>query len=405
VINNTLFFNKDIDYIKDNIFEYISKERDIVGYYNLPMQDISEYEKYTQNIKATNIVIIGIGGSSLGTKAIYDFLKHKINSNKTIHFLESTDPVRLSSKIKSINLKDSLFIIISKSGLTIETISIFKYVNSLIEMNSENSLIISDKDSKLWKYAKSKDIQTFEIPSNVGGRFSVLSAVSIVPLLIMGIDVNNILLGARNIYDSFFNKQDIFDKILTKALFYTHNSKEFNINCVFSYCESMDSFNRWYIQLWGESLGKKQLNSELNVSLTPIGLLGPLDQHSFLQLIIDGHNDKSLTFIKIKDFESDLKIPDVKIPYLEELDMINGVSFSKLINKQADSIIESIKKANTSTSLDILELDKIDEKSIGEIIFYYELLTSVVGKMMNINTYNQDGVENGKKILKEILHV
>lgn len=137
------------------------------------------------------------------------------------------------------------------------------------------------------------------------------------------------------------------------------------------------------------------MHSYLNVGLTPIGLIGPTDQHSFLQLIVEGKRDKSVTFIKIKDFDSNLKIPKITIPYLEELDFINGVAFSHLINKQADSIIESLSNSK-DIPLDIIEIDKIDEHAIGSLFFYYELLTSVVAKMLDVNAYDQPGVEGQK---------
>ena len=137
----------------------------------------------------------------------------------------------------------------------------------------------------------------------------------------------------------------------------------------------------------------------MNLGLTPIGLIGPTDQHSFLQLIVEGKRDKSVTFIKVKDFDSILKIPNISIPYLENLDYVNEVDFSDLINKQADSIIESLLNKN-DIPLDIIEIEKINEEAIGQLFFYFELLTSVVAKMINVNAYDQPGVEEGKKILR-----
>lgn len=118
-----------------------------------------------------------------------------------------------------------------------------------------------------------------------------------------------------------------------------------------------------------------------------------------MQLIVEGKRDKSVTFIKVKDFDSVLKIPNISIPYLENLDYVNEIDFSDLINKQADSIIESLLNKN-DIPLDIIEIEKINEEAIGELFFYFELLTSVVAKMINVNAYDQPGVEEGKKILR-----
>ncbi len=149
------------------------------------------------------------------------------------------------------------------------------------------------------------------------------------------------------------------------------------------------------MQLWAESLGK-----EFN-GLTPIGLIGSKDQHSFLQLIVEGKRDKSVTFIKVRDIPSNLAIPNINLEFLEDSNILNGVLFRDLINYQADSTRDAL--INREIAVDEIVIDSVDEVSIGELIFYYELLTSLVGILLNINTYNQNGVEDGKKILKERL--
>lgn len=385
--------------VENRIFDEISHEIGKIGYYELPDQNIDVISEFASNVTQKNIVVVGIGGSSLGTAAVYDFLRYKNNFEKKLFFCESTDPVLLNSTFRKLDLNDTLFIIISKSGSTIETISIFKYILSLVELNEKQFVIISDKGSSLHKLAHDKKLPYFEIPANVGGRFSVLSNVGLLPLAIIGVDIKMLLQGAKKIKESFFKQTQSYQDITHKASFYARNIGKYNINCLFSYSEAFRSFNDWYIQLWGESLGKKQCNSYLNVGLTPIGLIGPTDQHSFLQLIVEGKRDKSVTFIKVKDFDSILKIPNISIPYLENLDYVNEVDFSDLINKQADSIIESLLNKN-DIPLDIIEIEKINEEAIGQLFFYFELLTSVVAKMINVNAYDQPGVEEGKKILR-----
>jgi len=188
------------------------------------------------------------------------------------------------------------------------------------------------------------------------------------------------------------------EALLKKATFYAKNSTNYNINAIFSYSDSLSFFNDWYVQLWGESLGKKQKNSAFNIGLTPIGLIGPKDQHSFLQLLTEGTRDKSVTFIKLKEFNNQQTVPNITLASLENLDLINNVKFSTLINLQENSIFESL---NTSQRipLDEITIQKQDEFSIGQLIYYYELLTSLIGDLLNINTYDQPGVESGKQIL------
>ena len=138
------------------------------------------------------------------------------------------------------------------------------------------------------------------------------------------------------------------------------------------------------------------------MGVTPIGLIGPKDQHSFLQLIVEGTRDKSVTFIKIDDFENDLKVPDMTLPHLEKLDILNDITFHDLITMQSDSVIEALLEQR-DIPLDEIIIERVDEESIGQLIYYYELLTSLVGQLINVNTYNQPGVEAGKIILKEKL--
>lgn len=385
----------------EDIFSEIVKEKDYIGYYNLVFSDTSEYKEYAKSVKQKNIVIIGIGGSTLGTYAIYKFLKYSKNLSKKLYFLETTDPIDIKSKLENIDLEDTLFIVISKSGTTIETVSIFKYIHSLVTCDKNNTLVITESDSKLNEYAKANGIMSFEIPKNVGGRFSVFSAVGLVPLAIVGIDIDALLSGAKETHDSFFNQTQAYERVLKKARFFVEYKNSFNINVVFSYSSRLEGFNKWYIQLWGESLGKIDINSTRQ-GLTPIGIIGPIDQHSFLQLIVEGRRDKTVTVIKVEDFHSNLKIPSVRLEGLEELDYIDNIEFSSLINEQADATIESINNLN-DIPCDVITIDSVSEKSIATLMYEYELLTSVCAKFMYIDAYDQPGVEAGKIILKQKL--
>ncbi|PLY11626.1 MAG: glucose-6-phosphate isomerase [Sulfurimonas sp.] len=385
----------------EDIFSEIVKEKEYIGYYNLVFQDTLEYKKYAKSVKQKNIVVIGIGGSTLGTYAIYKFLKYSKNLTKKLYFLETTDPIDIKSKLENIDLNDTLFIVISKSGTTIETISIFKYINSLITCDRDNTLVITENDSKLNEYAKANKIKSFEIPKNVGGRFSVFSAVGLVPLAIVGIDIDEILHGAKKRHDSFFTQGKTYARIVKKARFFIEYKNSFNINVVFSYSSRLEGFNKWYIQLWGESLGKVDINSSRQ-GLTPIGIIGPIDQHSFLQLIVEGRRDKTVTVIKVDDFYNHLKIPNIELTGLSELNYVDDIEFSLLINKQADATIESINNLK-DIPCDVITIDSVSERSIAGLMYEYELLTSVCAKFMYINAYDQPGVEAGKIILKQKL--
>ena len=390
-------FNHYFDYENSNLENYAfnkileEKSSKEVGYYYLPYSDLAKRLKQEEFVDYDSIVVIGIGGSSLGTKAIYRVLESK---NKII-FLENTDPLELKRQFNKIG-KNPIFLVISKSGTTIETISIFKLVLEKFKPSFENIIIITDEDSNLDKFAKKNSIKTFYIPQNVGGRFSVFSAVGIVPLFLAGIDVEKILEGAREFFDSFFSKNEWH--LIRKAAFIYERSKCYKMNVLFSYSSLLDEFNKWYVQLWGESLGKIDKKGK-RVGLTPIGLLGSIDQHSFLQLLIEGPKDKTVTFIKVKNFESSLKIPNLTLSYLEKTDFVNNRLFNELINAQCDATKESV--IRSGIDVDEIVLETLQEKNIAALMAYYELLTSAVGALFEINTYNQPGVEIGKKILFE----
>ncbi len=388
----------------DEIFNEIKQEVDSIGYYNLPLQDVSNIKEYAKTITKEHIIVIGVGGSSLGAMAIYEFLKKSKLFSKKLYFFDTTDPIDIGHKLSMVKehlQNNTHFITISKSGQTIESIAILKYLSSLTKINASNSTIITETNTTLAKYATKNNIKMFEIPKNVGGRFSVLSPVGLLPLSIVGADIDKLLKGARKVRDSFFNKAEEYDIIIQKARFFVENKHRFNTNIVFSYSASLEAFNKWYVQLWGESLGKLNVNKTAQ-SHTPIGLIGPIDQHSFLQLIIEGKRDKSVTFIKIRDFDDDSKIPKNNLDGYDELNYIDDLSFSKLMNMQADATIKSVAERK-DIPYDVITIDRVDEESIAKLIFTYQLITSIVAKFVKINAYNQPGVEYGKIILKDML--
>jgi len=398
-------YSKNFYQIKSNteIFERIKAEREEVGYYNLPYQDMVEIKDYAQSISKKHIVVLGIGGSSLGARAIYEFLLPSNNYNKDLLFLETVDPLKINHCLKKIDLNNTQFLVISKSGNTIETISIFKYLNSLVEIDSSNCTIISEARSILTRFANDNNIKTFDLAQNVGGRFSVFSAVGLVPLAMVGVDIDNLLNGCKRVADSFFSKEDYYKPIIRKARFLVENKGRFNINAIFSYSSSLESFNKWYVQLWAESLGKVNINGTRQ-ALTPVALVGPVDQHSFLQLIMDGVRDKTVTFIKIDDLKDSSIIPKSNSNKFNDLgpQYAEGLSFNELLNKQADATIQSV-EAQQDIPCDVITIRTVDEYNIAKLMFSYQLLVSCIGQFLQINTYDQPGVEHGKIILEDVL--
>lgn len=412
--------NKEID----TLFSEILKEREeqTSGYYALPfenraLQDCEEFIQSRKKVlkKLKNLVVIGIGGSSLGLKAVdcllrYKPLKKDTQQNITfrrpnIIFLEHTDALEIPHSLKNCKLKNTLFIAISKSGTTIETSSLLKYVidrfGLLDSKKAKKHLaIITDTNSALEHFAKDENIACITIAPSVGGRFSVLSAIGILPLTLLGYDTCALLQGAQKFMELFFTRKE--EHILYKALFLAKNHTKYPMTVLFSYSSIFKEFNAWFVQLWGESLGKidKQGN---NVGLSPIGLIGSIDQHSFLQLIVQGCADKSVSFLSLapdsmpKDTPM---IPQLSLTHLQSTDFVNGTKFAELLDKQRCATLKTLQAQNIP--VDSIELQYLDEMSVGELIAYFELLTSATGCALQINTYDQPGVEFGKKRLRKM---
>lgn len=405
MLKNTLFF-KTTKF--ENIRSYANRINDEfesgdVGYYHLIdtslklIDESKEFIKDKEYIK--NIILVGMGGSSCGVKALKDLLFNQNTSLKNLYIIDNTSSSTLMEILECIDIKESLFLITSKTGNTIEVISIFKiiigYFNLKLNELQNYFIFITDKDSNLHKQAKDLNIKTFFIPNNVGGRFSILSAVGIVPFCFCGYDAKDLLNGARACFEDFFIHKK--DEILQKAYHYcTH--KNANINVLFSYNDIFRGFNEWYIQLIAESLGKKQ--GYKRIGLTPIALIGARDQHSFLQLIMDGPKNKTITFLKIKNLKNSPIIPDINFKFLDSLS--NNIKLQELLNAQCDATMHALISENLS--VDLIEIEYLDPWHIGYLMYYYELFTSACGIMLGINTYDQPGVEVGKLILKNILN-
>lgn len=383
-----LYFEWENKKAEREAYEKVSKEYENgeIGYYHLP-ESSQKFKDVNFDIEYSEIVIIGIGGSSLGAKAIYNIFK---DSLKKMIFLENPDPVDIEDKIKEI--KKPLFFVISKSGKTIETISIFKETIKKFDLKkgSKNLKIITDENSPLDKFAKEWKLEVFHIPHNVGGRFSVLSAVGMVPLKAAGLNVIKLLEGAKEFRDSFFEGDEWH--LCRKAAFYADNYKTHPVNVMFAYSTMLTDFKGWFVQLFGESLGKD------GKEIMPVGHIGSIDQHSFLQLLMEGMRHKTITFVNIEDFGKTLQIPDIKLAHIEATDFANGHTFNELINKECEATLEALQSKNYP--IDKITISKLNEENIGNLIMYYEMLTSAIGSLLGINTYNQPGVELGKQILR-----
>ena len=337
--------------------------------------------------KYRNIVVIGMGGSILGTKSIYSFLKKRIK--KEVFFFDNLD-LNLSLKYKKIkNLKNSCFIIVSKSGDTLETITNLGAIFSENLLKNKLIIITEITDNALMAIANKYNAEIIEHKEFIVGRYSVLSETGMFPAALMGLN----LMKFKNLKRLINNKNFISSLIQNVASIHTLNSKKINNSVILNYDSSLNDLGYWYQQLVAESLGKQ------GKGINPILSFGPKDHHSLLQLYLDGPKDKFFTFFNSSKRENKLKVARGIIP--------NNMGF--LINKNLEFIIN----AQCNATKNIFKLKKIpfrqitfnkkNEDELGEIFTFFVLETILLSRLMNINPFDQPAVEQVKIETKRFL--
>ncbi len=363
--------------------------------------------------KFSDIVVCGIGGSALGTSCLYEslghFYKKRSHSRKKprLYVLDNIDPEWIGQTREVIDLKDTLFIIVTKSGATPETLSLFFYFKNELEKQgvdpkSQMVLITDPKKGFLRKVGDREGWTTLE-HANVGGRFSVLSSVSLFPAALIGLDIEDLVVGARNMRDRFLSldwETNLPFQLATYQYLLTEKGK--NIHVLWSYSQRLIRFLDWYKQLLAESIGKAENRKGeiVHVGITPVGALGVTDQHSQSQLYNEGPYDKFFIFIDVKDRGKEITIPHA-FPKESSLGYLKGVSFNQLMLVEKKGTEEALTENNRPNIT--IELDRVCEKTFGELFFLFEGAVAFLGEYLGINAYNQPGVERSKEITRKIL--
>ena len=342
--------------------------------------NINKFQKYKK------IAIIGMGGSILGSEAIYNFFKNKIK--KKVYFLNDIDENKISDLKKKENLSKVLFIIISKSGNTIETLSNTFSLN-ILKKNSKNIIIISEKKNNLL-FSISKKFNLFFVEHNnyIGGRYSVLSEVGMVPAYLMGLNISKI---RSNIQNCLKLKNKFFLKESTIKIANLIKSKKFSSMIFLNYCPELEKLLFWCQQLIAESLGKE------NKGLLPTISNVPKDHHSLLQLYLDGPKDKFFNIFSFKNISKE-KINTDKIKIKS---FLNKKNLSTIKNAQKNSLIKAFEKQNIPFRE--FRIKSIKEEVIGEFFALFIVETIIIGKLLNINPFDQPAVEQVKIYTKKFL--
>ncbi len=379
-------------------------ENNVLGFDYLPDYDTSEINEYVKTVSPDidTFVVLGIGGSALGTTAIYKALKTTRSLVNKVYVCDNVDPTLLYETLEKIELKRTIFNVITKSGGTAETLSQFLIVHKILKEAypkdyKKHLLVTTDKEKGfLRRLTKWENLPSFTVPGNVGGRFSVLTDVGLVPLAFAGVNIDRLLDGAKAMREKCRNQDFMQNPAMMLAL--THKllmDKGFNISVMMPYSNSLYDMADWYRQLWGESLGKKLDNNgnEVRVGQTPAKSLGSTDQHSQVQLYAEGPHDKIVTFLRVEEFRHDYIIPNL---YPDELttNFLADKPISELLNTEQLATEIALTEAGCPNCT--LSLPVIDEYNLGEFIYLYELTTVLTGYLLNINPLDQPGVEAGK---------
>ena len=388
-----------------------------LGYNEETVWYVKEFASLVEG-RFENILILGIGGSALGGLAVTEALlkpywnylsSEQRNNLPRIFFLDNIDPDTICGILDALDLSKTLVNIITKSGDTAETMSQFMVIKDKMEKTLGDDYrrnIVATTDKKmgiLRQLADQEGYKIFYVPDDIGGRFSVFSSVGLVPFALVGLNVDKILNGIKDI-DLELKNTDIRQNIAAQfaLIHYLMDTKKGkNISVLMPYSSRLRYIPDWYVQLISESLGKRinKSGEQIFNGLTPVKALGATDQHTQLQLLNEGPNDKVITFIRIGQFDNILEIP--KIFAYTGIGYLGGKSVNDLINAEADSTKVSLAD-NKRPSL-TLTIDKIDEYNIAQLLYMLEVQTAIAGELYNINTFDQPGVEQVKNYMYALM--
>lgn len=398
-------------------FETVQENRGkgMMGWSELPYNQDQVVADILETAKAVRksckyFVVLGIGGSALGPIAVFQALKHlhyndlkdKARKGPKFYVEDNVDPERMLALFDVIEPEKTIFNVITKSGSTSETMSQYLIIWDMLKQKfgerAKDHVIAttSMQSGNLIKIAKKEGLKTFYIPDGVGGRFSELCPVGLLPAAVLGIDIKKMLKGAAYI-DKLCNKPDYTKNpaMAFAILQYLAFNQGKNVSVMMPYADSLKYMADWYCQLWAESLGKavKKDGSAAFVGQTPVKSLGVTDQHSQVQLYTEGPFDKVVTFIAVDGYRGSVTIPDG----CEEFPNVNflcGHTLNELIDTERRATEYALTKKQRLNNT--IYLPEVNEFTLGEFMFMLELATAYIGEMFGIDTYDQPGVEEGK---------
>lgn len=381
------------------------KRREDLGFLKLAERDYlwASSDLRARDVRATSkrLVVLGMGGSSLGGRALLQALGRHDNEHELV-FIDNVDADHFWKWLKSRkNFEGYHWAIVSKSGNTIETLTMAEFIDQHLRLSgfpglSANATVISESaDNPLMRWARKESVPTLEIPKDVGGRFSVLSPVGVFPAAFYGFDTAKIRSGA-----AWALRHDELVVQLTAQSLASFAREEW-VTLFWSYADGLRDFGLWTQQLWAESLGKR-MNRNGGLApraSTPLPAIGSSDQHSILQQVMEGPRDKFLWFLRVDQSEESGAPLERNLFDCQAL--MQGKGMGELFGAMADATRAALTQQRVQSLT--LRAKRLDEESLGALFMILQLTVGSIGEALNINAFDQPGVELGKKLAKELL--
>lgn len=339
------------------------------------------------------LLVIGIGGSDLGARALWQALGAPEDGHGSwLYFLSNPDPEYIASRLAHAEewLGESSVVVVSKSGKTLETMAIFSLVLERLktlrgDAHREQVYVITDEDENpLHTFAKQERYTVIPHPLNVGGRFSVLTSVGLFPAAVGGIDVNGLLKGSKD--KTLVQSAKRFAALHVAGM----EARGQSVHVLMPYADSLSMIGMWYRQLWAESLGKQGKGP------TPLAALGTVDQHSQMQLFMEGPNDKIVTFLSVAKPRIDLRVPATPLQT-----GLGGKWLSQIMQASLEGTASALAQQERPNGT--ILLSSVTAQSVGALLQWYMIATAYMGALMRIDAYHQPGVELGKRETKRAL--
>jgi glucose-6-phosphate isomerase len=365
------------------------------------------------------MVVLGIGGSSLGPHALYSALGRPFDPlrprapgmPRRLLFPDNADPATFAAVLELCPPERTLFNIVTKSGSTAETAAqtlvLFDHLERTLGLDGLRQRVVvttSPASGVLRQVAQELRLPAFDIPDNVGGRFSVLSAVGLLPAAVAGLDVTGLLAGARRMRDRVIDGAAARDlrrnpALLLASLLYLHDTAHRRPMVVMMpYVDALYDTADWFRQLWAESLGKERsvTGSVVHTGPTPIAARGATDQHSQLQLYAEGPGDKAFLFLGVHKRGVELDMPAGRLAHLPEYAYLGGRGMGELLDAEMRGTISSLTRRERPSAT--LLLDRVDAEALGELLLLLEAATAFAGPLYGVDPYDQPGVEEAKRL-------